>query len=53
MEGITVADIVMAPASLPQVEERDSLELSFMRWREKELRSRYQATMKRVESDSK
>ncbi|MBT5707655.1 MAG: carbon-nitrogen hydrolase family protein [Verrucomicrobia bacterium] len=53
MEGITVADIVMAPASLPQVEERDSLELSFMRWREKEMRSRYQATMKRVESDSK
>lgn len=53
MEGITVADIVMAPVSLPQVEERDSLELSFKQWREKEMRSRYQATMKRFESDSK
>ena len=53
MEGITVADIVIAPVALPQIEERDSVELSFKRWREKEMRSRYQATMKRIERDSK
>jgi N-carbamoylputrescine amidase len=53
MEGITVADIVIAPVALPQIEERDSVELSFKRWREKEMRSRYQATMERIERDSK
>ena len=53
MEGITVADIVIGSGSLPQVEERDSVELNFKTWREKEMRSRYQATMKRLEGESK
>jgi predicted amidohydrolase len=57
-EGITFADITIPPASEAQEEERDRVEKEFLRWREQEMKTRLEKTLKKLrkkpaeESDS-
>ena len=47
-EGITYAEITVPPPVNASPEERDAQERRFLEWREKEMKKRYEKTMRRV-----